>query len=93
MWFILVILLFLTTLGNAESVSSAKIAPFFERSFILKIWVFLRDVLNFSDFLDKSTSESCMLFMCVVFVWILSTFCILRFSDSSRFSVISACIS
>ena len=40
---------------------------------------------------DKSTSESCMLFICVVFVWILLTYCSLKFSDCSSFIVISAC--
>ena len=39
----------------------------------------------------RSTSESCMLFTCVVFVSILLTYCSLRFSVSSSFIVISAC--
>ena len=40
-----------------------------------------------------STSESCMLFTCIVFVSILITYCSLRFSVSSSFIVISACSS
>ena len=39
----------------------------------------------------RSTSESCMLFICVVFVSIQLTYCSLRFSVSSSFNVISAC--
>ena len=39
----------------------------------------------------RSTSQSCMLFICVVFVSILLTYCSLRFSVSSSFFVISAC--
>ena len=39
----------------------------------------------------RSTSESCMLFICVVFVSILLTYCSLSFSFSSSFIVISAC--
>ena len=42
-------------------------------------------------FSEKSTSELCLLFICVVFVWILLTYCSLRFSVSSSFIVISAC--
>ena len=38
-----------------------------------------------------STSESCMLFTCVVFVLILLTYCGLKFSVSSSFFVTSAC--
>ena len=40
-----------------------------------------------------STSESCILFICVVFVSILLTYFSLRFSVSSSFIVISACSS
>ena len=50
LWFVLVILLLLPTFGNAVSVSSAKIAPFFERWFTFEIWIFLIYVKNFSDF-------------------------------------------
>ena len=39
----------------------------------------------------RSTSQSCMLFICVVFVSILLTYCSLRFSVSLSFFVISAC--
>ena len=39
----------------------------------------------------RSTSVSCMLFTCVVFVSILLMFCSLIFSVSSSFIVISAC--
>ena len=39
----------------------------------------------------RSTSESCMLFVCVVFVLILLTYCSLEFFVSSSFIVISAC--
>ena len=42
---------------------------------------------------DISTYESCMLFICVIFVSILLTYCSLRFSVSSSFIVISACSS
>ena len=41
----------------------------------------------------RSTSELCMLFICVVFVSILLTYCSLRFSVSSSFIVISVCSS
>ena len=41
----------------------------------------------------RSTSESCILFIGVVFVSILLTYCSLRFSVSSSFIVISACSS
>ena len=41
----------------------------------------------------RSTSESCMLFIFVVFVSILLTYCSLRFSVSSSFIVISSCSS
>ena len=44
-------------------------------------------------FLDRSTSESCMLFISVVIVSILLIYCSLRFSVSSSFIVISACSS
>ena len=39
----------------------------------------------------RSTSESCMLIICVVFVSILFTYCSLKFSVSSSLIVISAC--
>ena len=39
----------------------------------------------------RPTSESCMLFICVVFVLTLLTYCSLRFSVSSSFIVISTC--
>ena len=41
----------------------------------------------------RSTFESCMLFICVVFVSILFKKCSLRLSVSSSFIVISACSS
>ena len=41
----------------------------------------------------KSTSEFCMLFVYVVFVYILLTHCSLKFYVSSSFIVISACSS
>ena len=44
-------------------------------------------------FSDKSTSELCMVVMCVVFVWNQLKYCSLRFSVSSSFIVISACSS
>ena len=39
----------------------------------------------------RSKTESCMLFICVVFVSILLTYCSLRSSVSSSYIVISAC--
>ena len=75
------------------SVSSAKITPIFERWFNFETWVFLICVQSFSDFSVRSTSEFCMLFICVVFVSILLTYCSLRFSVSPSFIVISACSS
>ena len=39
----------------------------------------------------RSTFESCMLIICVVFVSIVLTYCSLSFSVSSSFIVISAC--
>ena len=43
--------------------------------------------------LVKSTSESCITFICVVCVWILLLYYSLRFSVYSTFIVISACSS
>ena len=40
----------------------------------------------------RSVSDSCMLFICVVFVSIRLTYCSFRFSVSSNFIVISLCI-
>ena len=51
--------------------------------------IFLVDFQNFSDFLDKSVSESLLLFICEVVVWMLFRCC--KFSVSSSFKVISAC--
>ena len=42
-------------------------------------------------FSDKSVSESLMLFICEVVVWMLFTYCNFRFSVSSNFIVTSAC--
>ena len=44
-------------------------------------------------FSDKSVSELCILFMCVVVVRIFLTYCSLRFSVFSSFILISACSS
>ena len=41
----------------------------------------------------RSVSDCCMLFICVVFISIRSTYFIFRFSVSSSFVVISACSS
>ena len=41
----------------------------------------------------RSMSDSCMLFICVVFVSIRLTYCSFRFSVSSIFIVVSACSS
>ena len=41
----------------------------------------------------RSVSDSCMLFICVVFFSIRLTYCSFRFSVSSSFIVISACSS
>ena len=62
--------------------------------FALKIWVFLLDVSDFSDFFSgNSVSESLKLFICEVVVWLLLTYCNFRFCVSSSFIVISACSS
>ena len=45
----------------------------------------------FRIFSDNSGSESWLLFICEVVVWILLTYCSFRFSVSSNFIVISAC--
>ena len=42
-------------------------------------------------FSDNSVSESLILFICEVVVWMLFTYCNFRFSVSSNFIVISAC--
>ena len=42
---------------------------------------------------DESVSESLILFMCEVVVWIIFTYCNFKFSVSSNFIVISACSS
>ena len=44
-------------------------------------------------FSDNSVSQSLILFIREVVVWMLLTFCIFRFSVSSNFIVISACSS
>ena len=50
LWFILVILLFLSAMSDTVSVSSAIIAQFFELLFAFEIWVFLVHVQNFGNF-------------------------------------------
>ena len=42
-------------------------------------------------FSDNSVSESLILFICEVVIWMLFTFCSFRFSVSSNFIVIFAC--
>ena len=90
MWFILVILFFLSAFSNTSTI----VTPFVECWFAFKIRVFFVNVQNFADFfLDKSVSVSLILFICEVVVWILFTYCSFRFSVSSSFIVISACSS
>ena len=45
------------------------------------------------NFPDKSVSESLVLFMWEVVVWMLFTYCSFKFSDSFIFTVICACFS
>ena len=49
----LTVLLFLSTIGNTVSVSSAIITPFLERWFTFKVWVLFIDVQYFSDFFNQ----------------------------------------
>ena len=66
-----VILLFLSTFGNAMSVSLAIIT---KDGLTLK-FEFFSYILKFSViFSNKYLSELCMLFICVVVVWILLTY-------------------
>ena len=73
LWFILIVLLFLSAFSNAMCVSSALVTLFFKGRFTFKIWVFLIYIQNFSDFLDRSVSELCKIIICVVIVCIFLT--------------------
>ena len=80
-------LVLLSTFGNAVSVSLAIITPFLERWFTFEIGIFLIYVQISVIFSVRSTSESCMCLICVVFVSILLTYCSLRFSVFFRVSL------
>ena len=74
-------------------VSSTRVTPFLNDGLPLKFGFFSYIFKISVIFSVKSTSESCMLFVCVVFVSILLTHCSLKFSVSPSFIVIIACSS
>ena len=61
--------------------------------FPLNFWFFSYIFKISAIFMDKSISELCIQFICVVVVWIWFTYCKMRFFVSSNLNVSSACSS